>query len=108
MSIRFRAPPRAFTLVELLVVIGIVTVLIAIVLPSLSGARAAARVVQCASNLRQIDTLWRDWAIKNGSARSPRLPETFGWIAAAKGKGLDDRYFYCPDGDETRPRPEAF
>ena len=61
----------AFTLVELLVVIGIIAVLIALLLPALSGAREQSKTLACLSNLRQLAAAAHFYAHNNAGYYPP-------------------------------------
>jgi prepilin-type processing-associated H-X9-DG protein/prepilin-type N-terminal cleavage/methylation domain-containing protein len=111
----------AFTLVELLVVIGIIALLISILLPALNKARSAAKDVMCKSNMRQIGVMlnlyateYRVYPLAYQSAGWPHgLPSTT-WMTALKDARItpDDRFLYNSTLDFFKSRldiicPEA-
>jgi len=102
-----RQSVRGFTLVELLVVIGIIALLIAILLPSLTKAREQANQVKCLSNLRQIGQAFMMHANEHGN-----FVPTAGLIHPpydASPRGLRDsakkKFIYFNEGAIQRPMP---
>lgn len=66
-----RPAPRGFTIVELIVCLGVSAVLCGILLPSLRATREAARRMSCASNQRQIGAALSAYAMANGDLLPP-------------------------------------
>jgi prepilin-type N-terminal cleavage/methylation domain-containing protein len=62
---------KGFTLVELLVVIGIIAILIGVLLPALASARAAARKTACLSNLRQLGLALLEYSARDKRGFAP-------------------------------------
>ncbi len=83
---------RAFTLIELLVVISIIALLIALLMPALTGARRAARTVQCASNQHQLYT-----AKAAMVASEHRRMQVHGWPAEIMQYLTSTKAFVCPE-----------
>ena len=98
---------HAFTLVELLVVIGIIAILMALLLPALNNAREQARRTQCAAGLHNIGLAMNIYANEN-KRRLPIHPgagNNWFWDlpyptrdAIVRAGAVRDS-FYCPSGD---------
>lgn len=69
---------RAFTIVELLVVISILVLLIALLLPALGRARATSRSGVCASRMHQVGLGWMIYATDNNGVIVPGQPGRYG------------------------------
>ncbi len=100
-----QAPSRsAFTLAELLVVIGIIGLLLAILLPALSRARDSARSLLCSSNQRQVTTAALAWAIEHHGYLPPdgevwirEHASGHGSLPGAMYDSDRSKYLYWPD-----------
>lgn len=94
-------PRRAWTLVELLVAVAAVALLIGLLLPALSGVRAAARGAACLSNQRQLIAAWTMYA---GDFDDRAMPLAY-WSVEDIGAGEQVFWFGSHGTASTPPDP---
>ena len=104
-----RRPARAFSIIELLVVLGIIGILLALLLPTLSSARRQSRALACKAQLQNIGAAFQMYLNENDgwyppAPYSPTFnPQNLTLVSDFLGRYLEDenkRIWRCP-GDET-------
>lgn len=72
---RLPAKQRGFTLVEVMIVVGVIAVLMAMAIPNLMKARESARARACVSNLREMDQAKEQFAME----RAKKVGDAVTW-----------------------------
>jgi prepilin-type processing-associated H-X9-DG protein len=107
----------AFTLIELMVVMGLISVMLSLLLPVVGKARAAARSTACLSNVRQIGLAWQLYVAENRgnllldvnhATYPPDVVWEANWMGVAEHYQVRGDSLLCPAASDPSTRKHGY
>ena len=104
MQVLWNIPPKAFTRVELVVVVAVVAVMAAVFLPAMQLGKQKQRRMQCTDNLKQLGLAFRTWGINGSDESSTQVSTNREGLPGRRTNMEAFRYFQVTSNELRSPK----